>query len=177
MDIYRRIYRLANKNIPASQIAITLGLPLKNVKDILKKMNGTHPASTQKSTDIDSSKKDKSYLDIYITQSSRTTVVDLSGFATDKNRVKLKVELNRVDRGEPKIVAFLLKNLKSLDSICYQQLQDFTQDYRTRGRYVAFLDPSPEMEEFIENYKVEDEIPVFGTVSALEAKALSTTQK
>lgn len=173
MDIYRRIYRLANRNVPANQIAVTLGLPLKNVKSILHKLkaskdnvNLTLPDKIIKTETISA----EEYLDVYIMQQSRVTIVDLTGYATESTRVKLKVELKRVERSDAKIIAFMMSNLKKLDMLSYQILLDFKEDFFSRGRYVAILDPSPEIEDFILENDVESQISVFGTISALENK-------
>lgn len=176
MDIYRRIYRLANKNVPANQIAVTLGLPLKNVKSILHKLKTSkdNPSALYIEKPGNSGKieipEEDEYLDVYIMQQSRVTIVDLTGFATEKNRVKLKVELNRVERSDAKIIALLMRNLKKLDELCYKILLDFKEDFFNRGRYVAILDPSPSIENYILENDVESQISVFGTVSALENK-------
>lgn len=169
MDIYRRIYRLANKNVPANQIAVTLGLPLKNVKNILKKLKGGKDNLPIQHTDIQLDEEEE-YLDVYLMQQSRVTVVDFTGYAVEKNRVKLKIELNRVERSDAKIIALMMTNLKKLDELCYKILLDFKEDFFSRGRYVAILDPSPSIEKFIDEHDVESQISVFGTVSALENK-------
>lgn len=180
MDIYRRIYRLANRNVPANQIAVTLGLPLKNVKDILKRLQSTKttPISLpDEKIEVKPKKVKEEYLDVYMMQQSRVTVVDLNGYATEKNRVKLKVELKRVQRSDSKIIALMMTNLKELDKLSYELLLEFKEEFFSRGRFVAILDPSPEIENFIEENEVEDNIAVFGTVSALEAKASTGDSK
>ncbi len=173
MDIYRRIYRLANKNVPANQIAVTLGLPLKNVKSILHKLKTSkeNPTALHIEKPVKTEVlEEEEYLDVYIMQQSRVTIVDLTGFATEKNRVKLKIELNRVEKSDAKIIALLMSNLKKMDQLCYKILLEFKEDFFNRGRYVAILDPSPFIETFILDNDVESQISVFGTVSALENK-------
>lgn len=180
MDIYRRIYRLANKNVPANQIAVTLGLPLKNVKSILHKLKSSKEnlSTPQTEKPIQTEPKEQEeYLDVYIMQQSRVTIVDLTGYATEKNRVRLKVELTRVERSDAKIIALMMSNLKKLDELCYNILLEFKEDFFNRGRYVAILDPSPAIENFILENDVESQISVFGTISALEIKGSTIGSK
>jgi len=181
MDIYRRIYRLATKNVPANQIAVTLGLPLSNVKDILKRLSADPSQSLKTDSptepdDIDESEgnptsDDSRYLDVYIMQQSRVTVVDITGYAIEKNKFKLKIELNRVDKMEAKIFGLQMNSLYEMEPCCYELIKALHADFTSRSRFLAILDPSRPIEKFITENNVEKDIPVFGTVSALERSA------
>ena len=178
-DIYHRIYRLAAQKVDAQRIAATLNLPLKTVQGVLNKLasdkkrmpgDGYNPRNA---TEHQSAQDDGSFLDVYVYQKTRYTIVDFSGMLTSDHIPKISSELTRLSQSGAKTIALLLAEVKSVDEAAMELIVDFCKSHASKGRFIALLDPSMEIEPFIEKNKIEEIIPIFGTEKMFEEKAFA----
>ncbi len=181
IDIYHRIYRLAVRKVPAEQIAFTLNLPISVIKSIVEQFFPASKNLQPQQADTHEAEKNQpdqqSYLDIYILQRLRFTIIDLNGMVIEKHHIQLKEEVEKALNSNIKIVAILMKNVKKIDEIGLTIIISLYNDFINRGRYLAILDPSKEIEPFLEFKEIEKVIPVFGTEKAFEERALHIKNK
>jgi anti-anti-sigma regulatory factor len=186
-EIYHRIYRFAVKNIDAQSIASTLNLPIRTVNNILERFHNagkelpqeitvTDPPEGRSETKIKIQSEGLSFLDIYILSKARYVIMDLSGMVTIDHIDKVQKELNRLASSSWKAVALLMADVVMIDEKGMSEIIKFHNDFRGRGRFVALLDPSPAIEPFIEKYKIDEKIPIFGTEKVFEEKAFAITK-
>ena len=181
IDMYHRIYRLAVRKVPADQIAITLDLPINTVRSIIEQFF-SHNKTTPNEKAVSASKKDtspsrQSYLDIYVLQRLRISVVDINGMVTENHKDVIESELNKILNSDLRLVALLMANVKAIDETGFSSLLTFHEQFTAKGRYSAILDPSRATEAFIEKNELESKIPVFGTEKTFEENALKTKKK
>lgn len=180
VDIYHRIYRMGVRNIPVGQIAYTLELPIKVVKNIVAQLfpifKGLSNNKKEKPPKIHNSVK-QSYLDIYILQRLRFSIFDLYGMITDTHLNGLQEEFKRMLNSNSKIIAIRMSNVKAINETGLSIILSFKKDFSTKGRYTAILDPSKEIESFIIEKEVEKEIHIFGTEKAFEEYALKIKEQ
>lgn len=182
IEIYHRIYRLAAKKVNAQQIALTLDLPVTTVRNVLERFYTGSKKEQEKTAQASLEKHDKetteqTYLDIYILQKTRSTIIDLNGMATVENISRLQKELDTVLNSNMRIVAIMLAHVKKIDTEAFHVIYKFYKDFHAKGRYTALLDPSPSIENFIVDNEVEKKIPIFGTEKAFEENALKTKKE
>ena len=65
-----------------------------------------------------------------------------------------------------------MANVKTADEAGLSTILSFFKNFSHKGRYAAILDPSKEIETFLNEQEVEKKIPVFGTEKAFEESAL-----
>lgn len=175
IDIYHRIYRFAVRKVPVDQIAITLDLPISVVKNIVNHFFSSTKETLKENQTVAQSNTfpDKqSYLDIYILQKLRFSIVDINGMVTEEHNTYLQDELNKVLKSNIKTVAILMANVKAIDETGLSTIVAFYKKTLAKGRYTAILDPSYETESLISEKELEKEIPIFGTEKAFEERAL-----
>ncbi|MFW6221077.1 MAG: STAS domain-containing protein [Fibrobacterota bacterium] len=172
-EIYHRVYRLAVKNVDPQRIAATLNLSLKTVQSVIyriqsakKSLKSEHPESLPPSQGT--------YLDLYVLPKTRYVVLDLSGWVTEQHLDRLREEINNIKASEWKTVAILMAEVKEIDQPALDVIMNFSQTYANKGRYVAILDPSQDIEPFIEENNLEESIPIFGTEKMFEEKAFTS---
>ncbi len=172
-EIYQRVYRLAVKNVDPQRIAATLNLSLKTVQNVIyrihsakKNLKNDHPTASieQKGT----------YLDLYVLPKTRYVVLDLSGWVTQEHVLRLREEIEKIKNSDWKTVAVLMAEVKEIDQAALDIIIEFHNQYDAKGRFVAILDPSQDIEPFIAQNGVEDKIPIFGTEKTFEDKAFAS---
>ena len=176
IEIYHRIYRMGIRKIPVEQIAYTLELPIKVVKNIfiqlfpvLKGLSSNKKKA--KVPEIPDTVK-QTYLDIYILQRLRFLICDLYGMAIDPHLNSLQEEFKRMLNSSSKLIAIRMSNVKAINETGLSVILSFSKDFLNKGRYTAILDPSKEIESFIIQKEVEKKIDIFGTEKAFEEYAL-----
>jgi len=174
IDIYHRIYRMAAKGIPSDQIAFSLDLPINVVRNIVIQffptLKETSNSEVKKTVKVYDSEK-QPYLDIYILQRLRFSIIDLNGMVTEEHITRLQEEFDKVLKSNFKMIAIRMANVKSINEAGLSTILSFYKDFINRGRYTAILDPSKEVETFLNQKETEKVIPVFGTEKAFEENA------
>ncbi len=177
IEIYHRIYRLAVRKVPTDQIAITLDLPINVVKNVVEHFFSSKNKNVKPVVKKKTIKKKQTYLDIYVLQRMRFSVIDINGMVIKEHNDYLKKELDKVLQSTLRTVALLMSKVKAVDETGLSTLLDFYKAFRAKGRYTAILDPSLETEAFITDKELESKLPVFGTEKAFEDGALETKKK
>lgn len=182
IDIYHRIYRMASRKISTNQIAVTLNLPFSTVKSVVDKLSYTpskKPAKVVHNDDAGAVEHPdaQSYLDVYLLQRLRCSIIDLNGMITAKHAVVLQAELDKIVNSEYKVVAILMTNVKDIDEVGFGLIHSFFDMQTGKGRYVGLLDPSLVVENYLTHHDLEKIIPVFGTEKAFEDNAFKTKKQ
>lgn len=175
IDIYHRIYRMAAKRIPSDQIAFTLDLPINVIKNIVDRFfqpSIETPNNDEKKVPKEYKSEKQSYLDIYILQRLRFSIIDLNGMVTEDHITHLQEELNKILKSNLKMIAIRMANVKTINEAGLSTILSFFREFLNKGRYAAILDPSKEIETLLIEKEVEKEMPVFGTEKAFEENAL-----
>ncbi len=174
-DIYRRIYRLAVRGKRVAVIAAGLGLPLRTVQDIVRKLfpsrktgtlppHGT-PPSPDRAEKTDSG--EAGYVDLFVVPRGGYTILDLSGSATRANQESLESQLKRIAPSPScRGLAVKLTDLADLDETGAEVLMKFAEQALSHGGRAAFLDPPAKVERVLQSVLHDGAMPIFGTESA-----------
>ncbi|MBN1980734.1 MAG: hypothetical protein JW795_04335 [Chitinivibrionales bacterium] len=188
IDIYHRIYRLATRKVPINQIAVTLNLPFSTVRAVVDqlyyrqnkqpKKDKKEPKIHSEEVVIDSQTEEvQTYLDIYLLQRLRYSIVDLNGMVIAKHNTILQSELDKVFNSDFKAVALLMTNVKAIDDVGFQTIKNFCDNFIGKGRFAAMLDPSKSAESYLCEKNMEQVIPIFGTEKAFEDTAFKVKKQ
>jgi anti-anti-sigma regulatory factor len=177
-EIYHRIHWYAKRNVDPQTIANTLKIPLKAVKTFLEKLSLEEQNFEKKNfqTNIkaqSSFKKDeiKDFLDIFRYEKTRYAVIDIGGMLTEKNIEKLNQELTKLLTTNFKAIALKMSDVMMIDEKGFNAICAFCEAFSKTNRFAAILDPSLEVEKFLEKFGQQSKIYIFGTESAFEQKA------
>ncbi|MDG5816329.1 STAS domain-containing protein [Chitinispirillales bacterium ANBcel5] len=167
-EMYRRVYRLVKREVEPRIIAATLKLPYKTVQNVTYrlKQHKTEIASTESSAP-------EQYLDLYFFPKTRYAQLQMVGMVVDSKIEGLKKEFEKILSSKWKVVVLEMSDVLNIDEVGAKQILHFHQNIKELGRYAAILDPSPEIENQLNRFGLEEQIPVFGTLSALENSAFS----
>ena len=175
-QLYRRIYRLHHQKVDLRLIAAALNIPIMTVQNVIERLGGEvaphhkgKPATADHGTN--SKAKHLDQLVAFTFNKIRFAVVDVAGPLTGENSLILAKELKTVMDLEFKAASINLSEVSDLDQEGIKTILDFQSEYVSRGRYVALLDPSPEIESVIASSHLDDKIPIFGTERAFEEAA------
>jgi len=177
IEMYHRIYRLAVRKVSADQIAITLDLPINTVRSVIKQFFSNKSPMKEVPSKQKSTSEQQSYLDIYILQRLRISILDINGMVTEEHNARLQEELDKILDSNLRLVALLMSNVKKIDEAGFSTILNFHKKFLAKGRYSGILDPSRETENFLQANELESKIPVFGTEKAFEENALKTKKK
>ncbi len=171
MNIYHRIFKLHQRKITAQQIAATTHMPLKSVREIIKRLEnkGAINSSEEITPELDP------YLDILITRTNKYTLIDFSGFFIGKYTTEIKQSLADVRQQLGLTLAIKMDEVFSCDMEAFQNLISFNKEIKNVGKSLLLLSPSDEVEKFIELHHVETHLKVFGTVRAFEEHAFKAS--
>lgn len=167
MNIYHRIFKLHQRKIPAQQIAATTHMPLKSVREIIKRLENRVVTTSANENDIEIDP----YLDILIFRSNKYTLIDFSGFFIGKYRAEINQTLTDVRQQLGLTLAIKMDEVFSCDMDAFQILVAFHKDIKTVGKSLVLLSPSDEVEQFIALHHIESHLKVFGTERAFEEYA------
>jgi anti-anti-sigma regulatory factor len=175
LEMYHRIYRLANRKVDAQRIAATLNLSHKTVQNVLHRLVAAEKKqdSPQRAPEVHKPADEASFLDIYVYQKTRYTVVDLSGFVIESHCARLQSELAKLIESGVKTAAIMITDVQEIDQQGLQCIIEFHKSMKKRGRFVALLDPPRRLEPFIAEHEVEERVPIFGTEQSFEDKAFA----
>jgi anti-anti-sigma regulatory factor len=169
-NIYQRIYRFFRRNVEPDRIATTLDLPLKTVQNVLERF---YQSQIKDEADAISSASEEPFLDVYVIPKVRYLVADISGWLTAEHEKKIRTELDNLAKSQWKVIALMMRDVIALDEFVTELLLAFYNQLIDRGRYTAILDPSPAIEAYIVEHKLEEQIPIFGTEKTFEDEAFS----
>jgi len=171
-DMYRRIYRLIKRQIDPRVIANTLNIPLRTVESIIGRYGKTSIEDFTSDTDSDSGDMaEKGFLDIYNYPKTRYSIIQIVGTLTKEHINQFNEELEKTSTTAIKALAIRMTDISSIDSDGAGVLIRYYERFQTYGKYFALLDPSPELETPLNNLKVAETIPIFGTERAFEEAA------
>jgi len=177
-DIYHRIYWYAKRNVDPHVIAHTLKIPLKSVERLIEKLSSAESFKSlphQPELDAvegakpdDSQPKAQDFLDMFVFAKTRYTVIDFSGMVTAANADKLNAEIKMLLSSDWKTIALRMADVKEIDDYGFKAIVGFYNAFVNMRRHTAILDPSPELDKFLEIHNQTAKVPVFGTESAFE---------
>lgn len=176
-NIYHRVYQLVKRNIDLHVIAVTLNLPLRTVLNVIARIekSGLDEKKGFSAIDEIAAKPQKpAFLDTYFIPRNRYAILQLVGFVVKEMKKKLEQELLVVKLSSWKTVAIQLTEVTAMDETGAGLLLAFCAEMKTRDRYIALLDPAMELESALSLYKIEGNVPIFGTKWAFEEEALNS---
>ncbi len=172
-EMYHRIYRMIKRKVDPQYIAATLNLPLKMINNIvfrIKQGEFSDPSA------LIAKQEDHSvvdFLDVYLYAKTRYAIIQLVGALSKPHIYLVENELDKSIAASWKAVALRLTDVHAIDSDSCNFILSSFQKYQTAGRYLALLDPSPEIEPILSEHNMEDSVPIFGTERAFEEAAFS----
>jgi anti-anti-sigma factor len=173
-EMYRRIYRLIKRQIDPRVIANTLNIPLRTVESIINRYGKTSIEDLASDTALDSGDTaEKGFLDIYNYPKTRYSIIQIVGTLTKEHIDQFNDELEKTSTTAIKALAIRMSDISSIDSNGAGVLLKYFERFQTYGKYFALLDPSPELESALNDLKIAEAIPIFGTERAFEEAAFS----
>jgi len=179
-EMYHRLYRLAKREVDPRLIAAALNIPLRTVHTVLERMKQPKGDDTVKNTTElphhshkQKAEDETGFLDIYFYPKIRYAILQLVGVVSQQTCDMLGKEFKRIFSSSWKAVALRLTDVTKLDKNGSILITQFYLDMEKHGRYIALLDPAPEIDPALREYGIEDTVPVFGTERAFEEKAFA----
>lgn len=173
LEMYHRIYRMIKRNIEPKIIAATLNLPLKTINSIVLRIKQKDNSGITNSEFVSNEHSVSDFLDVYLYTKTRYAVIQLVGVLHKRNLYLLEKEIEKAYTAPWKATALQLTDVQLIDSdSCNFILSSFTK-FQGLGRFLAILDPSPQIEATLCEFKIEDTVPIFGTERAFEDAAFS----
>lgn len=174
-EMYHRIYRMIKRDVEPKLIAATLNLPLKTITNIIFRMKqrDNQNSTTTVSPSNESEQVVSDFLDAYLYTKTRYAVIQLVGVLHVHNLYLLEKEVEKSISASWKAVAIRMTDLHLIDIDSCKFIQDSHKKFQGSGRYLAILDPSPEIEPILNQFGMEDVVPIFGTERAFEDAAFS----
>jgi hypothetical protein len=164
MNIYYKIYKLYQRNIPIQQISVTTRLPVKTIRDLIARFESK---GVVKEEDVE--KIFEPFLDYAITKFRRYVIVDFYGMLREGFSDKIKAGLEEAKQLPGQILAIKLEGITEIDDVSMKIILDFkAMASQSMGRTVMLLSPNNIAEEYILTNNVEEKIKIFGTQNAFE---------
>lgn len=170
-EMYHRIYRMIKRNIEPKIIAATLNLPLKTINNIISRITQKNISDTNDSASISQDQTVSDFLDVYLYTRTRFAVIQLVGVLHKQNLYLLEKEIEKSFTAPWKAIALRLTDVLLIDCDSCNFILSSYQKFQSLGRYMAILDPSPQIEATLSEFKIEDKVPIFGTERAFEDAA------
>lgn len=172
-EMYHRIYRMIKRNIEPKIIAATLNLPLKTINSIILRITQKNDYSITDSAEVSQDHSVGDFLDVYLYTKTRYAVIQLVGVLHRQNLYLLEKEVEKSFTAPWKATALRLTDVLLIDSDSCNFILSSFKKFQGLGRYMAILDPSPQIEATLSEFKIEDTVPIFGTERAFEDAAFS----
>ncbi len=172
MNIYHRIFKLYQRKIPVQQIAATTHMPLKSVKEIIRKFN-----ADKQITKIEEVEETEQYLDVHITKHRKYTLVDYSGFFIEDFSDVINNAIIEIRQQLGSTLAIKMDEVVKVDSSSMQRLVDYHKELHKIGKSLVLLSPSDSVESFIDEHNIEATMKIFGTISAFEEHAFNSAHR
>jgi anti-anti-sigma regulatory factor len=173
-EMYHRLYKLIKRKIDPHTIAVTLNLSVKTLSNIIFRLEQSAQSTTSEISSLTKQNdRDSDFLDIYLFPKTRYAIIQLVGTLINQYTSLLSSELEKTFKSSWKAVALQLTDVTVIDDTASTIMLEFHQRYLNFGRYLALLDPSPEIEHQLIDLKIEGIIPIFGTERAFDDAAFS----
>lgn len=173
LEMYHRIYRMIKRNIEPKVIAATLNLPLKTVNGIVMRIKQKNDSGVTDSAFVSQEHSVRDFLDVYLYTKTRYAVIQLVGVLHKRNLYLLEKEIDKAVTAPWKATALRLTDVLLIDSDSCNFIRNSFIKFQELGRFLAILDPSPQIEATLSESKIEDTVPIFGTERAFEDAAFS----
>jgi anti-anti-sigma regulatory factor len=174
--MYKRIYRLVKRQIDPRVIANTLNIPVRTVEGIITRLEKSSVGEFSNETgtlNIAAENQDGGFLDIYMYTKTRYAVMEIVGTLTSQYLVAFTAELEKAYNSSLKAFAIRMVDITQIDEQAAKTILEYFEKFQSYGRYLAILDPSPNLESLLIQYKIDQTIPIFGTERAFEDAAFS----
>jgi anti-anti-sigma regulatory factor len=176
-EMYARIYRLYKRNINIHNIASTLNIPLRTVQSVVSRIDNISEETTSDPTESTEQELHNShtggFLDIYLYQKTRYTIIQFVGDLTSSYIENIEREMVKALKSNWKAVALRMSDVDTLDNVVSELIMAYHKQFSTVSKFFALLDPSPKIEPLLKKFDIEGKIPVFGTERAFEDTAFS----
>lgn len=172
-EMYHRIYRMIKRNIEPKLIAATLNIPLKTINNIIIRIKQRNVAVPSDSAPGSPEQSIGDFLDAYLYTKTRYAVIQIVGVLHRKNLYLLEKEVEKSLAAPWKAIALRLTDVHLIDADSCRYIQESHKKFQDLGRYMAILDPSPQIEATLNEFNIEDTVPIFGTERAFEDSAFS----
>jgi anti-anti-sigma regulatory factor len=180
-EMYHRVYRLIKRKLNPHTIAATLHLPLRTILGVINRIERNEsPDDPTTASTIDAKlepKQTQEFLDIYFYPKTRYAIVDLVGVLTDSCCNQLIGEFEKAFTSSWKAIAIRMSDVVSISKSIIDIIIENKEKFTAAGRFLAILDPSPEIEQTLVDFNIETILPVFGTESAFEDAAFTKKGK
>lgn len=167
-EMYHRIYRMIKRNIDPKRIAATLNLPVKTITNIVSRINQGFNTQPDYSGEPSEDHSGIDFLDIYLYTKTRYAVIQLVGSLNKQHLYLLENELEKSASASYKALALRMTDVHIIDVEACNLIVSAFKKYQNLGRYLAILDPSPEIEVVLTEFNLEETVPIFGTERAFE---------
>jgi len=171
MNIYLRIYKLYQRQVPIEQISATTNIPTKMIKQMIAKFEAKGAGKQEEAVE----EAIQPFLDYNINKHHKHLVVEYSGMLIPAFSDKVKQALREASQMPGQILAVKLENVFEVEKSIMKIILDFKERISTLGKTVVLLAPSDAVEEYIQANNVEKDTRVFGTQSAFEEYIFKST--
>lgn len=167
MDIYRRIYNLYKRNIPAQQISETVHISMESVRLILERFVSDEDDNQSPQDETVATER---YLDWYTSQQHKVVDIELSGMLLEKQfNADIHAALTAAQGyAGSRFFVFYLSQITHIDKEGMEHLLHFQKTMASGGKHVFFFSPSDVVEKYIHQNNLENTIQIFGTKKTLE---------
>lgn len=175
-EMYKRIYRLVKRQVDSRVIANTLNIPVRTVEGIVSRLGKSAAGEFSNENDpvgVLAGDQDGGFLDIYMYPKTRYAVIEIVGTLTAQYLAAFIEELEKAYNSSLKAFAIRMADITRLDEQAAKTIILYFEKFQSYGRYLAILDPSPDLEALLVQYKIDQTIPIFGTERAFEDTAFS----
>jgi anti-anti-sigma regulatory factor len=177
-ETYHRLYWYVQRKVDPHKIAAALNLPVKTVLHLMERLkqdtgDSAHESKMSEVSAVPAATKDAPFLDMFVFSKTRYTIIDLNGFICKETVQKLKEEVNKIAGVGWLPLALRMADAQHVDALGIDALLLLYGEFKKNRRYMAILDPSPDLEPIFKHYDIEAKIPIFGTERAFEDHAFS----
>lgn len=174
-EMYKRIYRLIKREIDPRIIANTLNIPLRTIEAIITRLekNSTNDYTNEPLDNTGSRGTDKGFLDIYLYTKTRYAIIQLVGTLITDYLESFSNELEKAHNSTFKAFAIRMSDVTSIDETAGKLLLNSYEKFQSLHRFMAILDPSPDIDRSLTLFHIDSTIPVFGTERAFEDAAFT----
>jgi anti-anti-sigma regulatory factor len=178
-DIYRRVYRLMKQRIDPPLIAAAVNLPLSAILHVIGRLEkkpelaGSESEGAPLSTKYQKESGSEVFLDVYYFTKPKYSIVQLVGHIVAGSKPVIEREFHKIRTSVWKSIALQMAEVTAMDETGAAMVLDLCKEIKSHERYIALLAPSVHIESVIEQYKMEELVPIFGTTNAYEKGASS----
>jgi anti-anti-sigma regulatory factor len=175
-EMYRRIYRLIKRQVDPRVIATTVNIPLRTIEGIVSRFEKNligELGNIEELSNTSEANEDKEFLDIYVYTKTRYAIIQVVGILTSEHKDVFSQELDKVYETSFKAFAIRMSDVTEIDEIICKLIIKYYEKFQSYNRYLALLDPAPEIEVLLTQFHIDTVVPIFGTERAFEDSAFS----